>query len=331
MTEISLPTRKLLALSMLRGVGPATLRKIAQVPHFEELPIADFREYLPKNVVASLGTATIADATADADRQVNLALKIDARIISAIDPEYPRLLAQTRDDPQILFVKGQLASSPNKSVAIIGTREPTEHGKIIAKRLTGFFVEDGWSVVSGLALGCDGIAHEVAVGTGGHTVAVLAHGLQTISPKSHTKLAEQILESGGALVTEYRMGQEALPAQFVKRDRTQAGLAQGVVMIQSDIKGGSLFASRAAIEYQRWLSVPYPTDQDVSRREPKVEANLLLADGTPDEKAELLKCKTSDLQRLIVLRGKSDYAQLIGLQEPSLPPVTTPAAQLQLF
>ncbi|MER8748078.1 DNA-protecting protein DprA [Mesorhizobium sp. M1050] len=260
-----------------------------------------------------------------------MALKAGARIISSADAEYPRLLVQTRDDPQILFVKGRLASSPEKSVAIIGTREPTEHGKIIARRLTEFFVEDGWSVVSGLALGWDGIAHEVAVSAGGHTVAVLAHGLQTISPKGHTKLAEQILESGGALVTEYRMGQGPLPAQFVKRDRTQAGLAQGVVMIQSDLKGGSLFASRAAIEYQRWLSVPYPTPQDVSRQEPKVQANILLADGALREKSDLLKCEPGDLERLIVLRSKSDYAQMIHPLALPSPPDQTPLSQLQLF
>lgn len=330
MTEISPQTRALLTLSMLKGVGPATLRKITQVPRFEDLPIAELREFLPKNVAVTLDPGIIADASLDADRQVDLALNAGARIISAVDPDYPRLLAQTRDDPQILFVKGQLASSPEKSVAIIGTREPTEHGKVITTRLTGFFVENGWSVVSGLALGCDAIAHEAAVNAGGHTVAVLAHGLQTIAPKQHTKLAEQILESGGALVTEYRMGQEPLPAQFVKRDRTQAGLAQGVVMIQSDLQGGSLFASRAAVEYQRWLSVPYPTDQDVSRKEPKIQANLLLADGAPSERSDLLKCKPGDLDRIIILRSRSDYAQMTRpLQSSSQAPVSH--SQLQLF
>jgi DNA processing protein len=91
---------------------------------------------------------------------------------------------------------------------------------------------------------------------------VLAHGLQTVAPRQHQSLADDILAGGGALLSEFPFGRPPLPPQFVKRDRTQAGLAQGVVMIQSDVRGGSLHAARAALVYQRWLAVPYPTGKD---------------------------------------------------------------------
>lgn len=313
MTEVTRKTRILLTLSLLKGIGPVGLRKVTQVPYFEEEPLAELLHHLPRNAGANIGSAAIAEAHAEAQRQIDLALAADTQIISSADPGYPALLNKTKDDPQVLFVKGKLAENPDKSVAIIGTREPTAHGKIIAERLTSFFVGEGWSIVSGLALGCDALAHEAAISARGHTVAVLAHGLHTIAPKKHKKLADEILESGGALVTEYRFGQEPAAAQFVKRDRIQAGFAQGVVTIQSDLTGGSLHASRAAIGYNRWLAIPYPTEKDIARREPKIQANLLLADGSPAEKADILRCRSSDLGRLIVLRSKSDYAHMLNL------------------
>lgn len=328
MKAISTKTHMLLTLSMLKGIGPAALRNVAQIPYFEEEGIAELLARLPRNAGANIDAAAIAAAVVEADRQVDLAQAADARIISTTDSEYPSLLKKTKDDPQILFVKGKLAEEPEKSVAIIGTREPTEHGRVIAQRLTGFFVGEGWSVVSGLALGCDALAHEATLDAEGHTVAILAHGLQTVAPSRHKKLAARILESGGALVTEYKFGQEPLPTNFVKRDRIQSGFAQGVVMVQSDLRGGSLHASRASLGYGRWLAVPFPTDQDISRSEAKIQANLLLADGPPKEKAALLKCEQRDLVRVIILRSKSDYARMLGAPSAQAQPQPAPVPEL---
>lgn len=152
----------------------------------------------------------------------------------------------------------------------------------------------------------------------------MAHGLQTIAPARHKNLAQRILNSGGTLITEYRFGQEPLPTNFVKRDRIQAGLAQGVVMIQSDTSGGSLHASRASVEYGRWLAVPYPTEMDIQRNEPKVQANLLLADGSSQDKVDLLKCQQADLRRLIILRSRDDYGLMIEHQSEASPPSSPP-------
>jgi DNA protecting protein DprA len=208
-------------------------------------------------------------------------------------------------------VKGNLAPQPEKSVAVIGTREPTAHGELIARRIAKFFAEQGWSIVSGLAIGCDALAHKAALEHGAHTVAVLAHGLQTIAPSRHKGLAQEILDSGGALITEYRYGQGIQKQQYVKRDRIQAGIAQGVVMVQSDLVGGSLHASRASVEYGRWLAVPIATDRDREYGEPKVQANLLLANGDDRERSSLLRCSTQDLRRVFILRSRDDYVQLL--------------------
>lgn len=312
MTDISAATGKALALSLLPGIGPATLRKLAGLPAFEDLSVEELGALVPA-LSKVLGVPRAWDgALSQAEEQLELAQRHAARILSPMDPEYPALLAGSKDDPFILYVRGLLAPVPTQSVAIIGTRQPTAHGEVIARRITQYFVSMGWSVVSGLALGCDAIAHETAVDAKGHTVAVLAHGLHTIAPSKHRGLAEAILNAGGALVSQYPFGREVIPQQFVQRDKTQAGLAQGVVMIQSDLHGGSLHASRATLEYGRWLAVPYPTEIDRSNAEIKIQANLMLADGAKKEKIELLRMKDEKaLSQLIILRSKEDYARCI--------------------
>lgn len=312
MTDISAATGKALALSLLPGIGPATLRKLAGLPAFEDQSVEELGALVPA-LSKALGVPQAWNgALSQAEEQLELAQRHAARILSPMDPEYPVLLAGSKDDPFILYVRGLLAPEPSQSVAIIGTRQPTAHGEVIARRITQYFVSMGWSVVSGLALGCDAIAHETAVDAKGHTVAVLAHGLHTIAPSKHRGLAEAILNAGGALVSQYPFGREVIPQQFVQRDKTQAGLAQGVVMIQSDLHGGSLHASRATLEYGRWLAVPYPTEIDRSNAEIKIQANLMLAEGAKKEKIELLRMKDEKaLSQLIILRSKEDYARCI--------------------
>lgn len=311
MPAVSESTLRLLSCSALRGIGPAALKKISSVPGFVTANPLHLAEHVPalKKVLAVPGAWEGACEVAHA--QIRAAEADGARIISGLDLDYPSLLLQTSDDPFLLFVKGKLAPTPEKAVAIIGTREPTAHGVLIAERIAGFFASNEWSIVSGLAIGCDAIAHKTALERGAHTVAVLAHGLQTIAPSRHKDLAQQILDAGGALVTEYRYGQGIQKQQYVKRDRIQAGMARGVVMIQSDLVGGSLHASRASVEYGRWLAVPVPTERDKENGEPKVQANLRLANGDDRARAELLRCPPSALRRIFVIRSKEDYAQLL--------------------
>ncbi|AXF06539.1 hypothetical protein CUJ91_00510 [Paraburkholderia graminis] len=311
MNAISTPTRLLLSLSMLKGVGPVALKKASSIRGFVDKAIEEWASEVPQISRALANGGDWQTAQEAAERQIDDAEKHRARILSPLDSEYPNLLAATKDDPFILYVQGTLASNPEQSVAIIGTREPTAHGRLIAKRITQFFAEHDWSIVSGLAIGCDAVAHQMALDVGAHTVAVLAHGLHMIAPTRHKKLAQDILASGGALVSEYPFGQNVQSQQYVKRDRTQAGMAQGVVMIQSDVKGGSLHASRASLDYGRWLAVPYPTDKDLENAEPKVQANLLIAEGTDAERADLLRCSSSALPRIMILRGREDYLRMI--------------------
>lgn len=310
MAAITNKTQFLLSLSFLRGVGPAALKRISKVENFERIGIDGLWDFIPALERALREPFAWERAQELASIQIAQAEKINARIISGLDSDYPSLLASAKDDPFILFLQGKLAPNPHRAVAIIGTRKPTDNGVKVAARITTHMAEQGWSIVSGLAIGCDSVAHQKALDLNAHTVAVMAHGLHTVAPARHKRLAAEIVEKGGALISEYRFGQDVQNAQYVKRDKTQAGLAQGVVMIQSDTVGGSLHASRASINYGRWLAVPYPTEIDRENCEPKIQANLVLADGTHEEKCKLLHCSPNQLSQIIIIRDKRDYQLL---------------------
>lgn len=314
---ISPATQIILSLAMLKGVGPASLRKAG--------PYLDAADFSLDNVatrVPSVGRALAKNDNAwqvaqdEAGRQIEQAERHQARIISFLDTdEYPRLLAATKKDPAILYLKGKLAPRPEQSIAIVGTREPTAHGAVMTTRIARYLSELGWSIVSGLALGCDAAAHQEALDVGGHTVAVLAHGLHMVAPSCNGGLAQRIIDAGGALVSEYAFGQPAQAGQYVQRDRIQAGMARAVVMIQSRLNGGSLHASRACLLYGRVLVVPYPTKRDIEQSRPAVEANLILANADDQKVASVLKCESKDLERVIILNSRDDYSRMLQMVE----------------
>jgi DNA processing protein len=195
----------------------------------------------------------------------------------------------------------------NRAVAIVGTREPTQQGRQIAERITQYFAANRWQVVSGLALGIDTVVHTATLSSNSTTVAVLAHGLDKVYPPENAELADRIVEQGGVLMSEYAYGSRSFPSNFVERDRIQAGLACGVVMVQSDESGGSWHASRAALRYGRYLIIPRPTEADVKAQQPKIRGNQLIAESSAEVRAAFLKCSAKDLERLFVLQSREDY------------------------
>lgn len=302
----------LLALSSLNKVGPSTIKKILKIPGWHNLSLNELgSRFKAVSEALNAGSSVWKQANSYAGSQLESLRTLGASLITIDDNDYPTLLRSCDDAPPFLYVLGNLAPVSFASIAVIGTRSPTRHGEIIAERITKYLCENGVSIISGLALGCDTIAHRTAVESGGHTVAVLAHGLQTISPNQNRKLAEDILKSGGALVSQYPLGNQPTPYQFAERDKTQAGLSRGVVMIQSDKTGGSMHASRAILKYKRWLAYPYPTDSDLSNSEPKIEANTYFSSADEGSLANFLKCEVSDLARLRRLRSKHDYPLLL--------------------
>jgi DNA processing protein len=304
---------KALVLSGVKGVGPSTIERVMGLASFPSHSLYELCDMAASLRKISLTTELFDVALKYAEFQVEAALRNGTQIICPLDVEYPENLKRSSVRLAVLYVKGEVKILNRPSVAIIGTREPTAHGEEIAKRITRWMVEQKWVVVSGLALGCDSIAHQTAVTSGGQTVAVMAHGLNTVSPAGNKALAASIIDSGGALVSEFGFDVKPSPSNFVVRDKTQSGLSNGVIIIQSDVKGGSLHASRAAIKDHRPLIVPYPTIKDIEALEPKICANLLLADGAFIEKCELLKCDPNALSNICIIKTSADYVDMLKL------------------
>lgn len=192
-------------------------------------------------------------------------------------------------------------------MAVIGTREPTEHGVVIARNITKWFASSGWNIVSGLAKGVDTIAHKTTLRSPSKTIAVMAQGLEKVYPAENKHLATEIVTNGGLLISEYPYNASTYRNNFVQRDRIQAGLSSGVIMVQSDINGGSLHASRAILKYGRYLIVPNQSDRDINNSEPKIQANMLFSRMNKSELLNILKTNKFDISKIIIMKNKSEY------------------------
>lgn len=303
-------TFPLLTASKLHGVGARTLSRIAR--EIRQWGAGTDPERVvrsdPRVAQALSETGALEAATRLARADLQAARAQGASILCELDDAYPALLRPVPDRPALLYVLGALRGQDPRNVAVVGTQEPTRDGQRTAARIAGRYALEGWSVVSGLALGIDAAAHTAALEAGGHTVAVLAHGLDTLSPPRHRELAQRIVAAGGALLSEYPYGTAPLRPQFVQRDRLQAGLSLGVILIQSSEDGGSLHAARAALRYGRLLAYPQPSAADAAQGGRAVQATLRLLGGVDLE--SYLKCDARALQRVFRIRGREDYPEL---------------------
>jgi DNA processing protein len=255
MTDSSYTTAIKLALAFKRihGIGRVKLRKILlqlsqcsdiNVP-FQEIA----REYLIDE--PRISSSEIDDAWSAAQRIFDDTQDLYLRVFLYGWPSYPLLLQRLKDAPALLFVRGDIDWNM-PAVAVIGTRHNSPWGETTAKLCARTLAELKSVVVSGLALGIDSIAQKTVVDRGGVTWAVLAHGLHTVSPSSNRDLAKRIIESGGALVSEYLPGEHAQRSYFVERDRIQAGLSRAILVIETGIHGGSMHT----VSFGRDASIP---------------------------------------------------------------------------
>lgn len=172
--------------------------------------------------------------------------------------EYPQSFKQLAAPPQKLYCLGPIADILERPrLSVIGTRRATPYGKAITQQLVTEAVRMGVAIVSGLALGIDGIAHRTALSEKGKTLAVMAHGLDTIYPHSHRQLATDLLASGGVLVSEYPPGTPAYKQNFIARNRLISGLADAILITEAATKSGTMHTAHFALEQGKTvLAVP---------------------------------------------------------------------------
>lgn len=295
---------KLLALSFIDGVGRNKLMTLVRSR-------VDFNQSLDDLVklVCKDQNPDITVIRRQTDEQFLLNEKYCGEIISVLDPRYPKSLIHLPDAPATLFCRGNINLLSTNSVGVIGTRSPTEHGEILNRKVTKWLTTKNFTIVSGLALGHDTIAHDECLNNNGSTIAVLAHGLDTIYPKKNTDLFNRILDKNGLLLSEYPYLTPLYKQSLVQRDRIQAGLSKAIFLVQSSTTGGSLHASRSIMKYNRYLVVLNQSKTDISKNSENISANLaLINDDTNTIKSMFDNKFHPDF--LIKLRSSEDFTIL---------------------
>jgi DNA processing protein len=201
----------------------------------------------------------------EAEVQRQLCETNDVRTVSFWDDDYPMPLKEIFYPPSLLYVRGVLQSADAVAIAIVGTRHCTDYGKMVTEQYAARFAEAGIIVASGLATGVDTYAHKAVLENGGRTYAVIASGIDKMSSSAARQTAKDI-SIRGAVVSEYPCGTPAMPAYFPRRNRIISGVSQGVLVVESGERGGSLITAQFAIDQNRELfAIPGRIYSDRSR------------------------------------------------------------------
>lgn len=250
-------------------------------------------EKLPKEDLSKKISA--AKKENDLDAELNLVKKNNVEVITVFDKSYPKLLKEIYSPPLVLYVKGAMLKKEEIAIAVVGSRYASVYGITTAERLGYELASRGVVVVSGLAKGIDSAAHRGALKAHGKTVAVLGNGLKTVYPPENKKLAEEIVEKGGAVVSEFPMDTLPISRNFPRRNRIISGLSLGVIVVEAARNSGALITADFALEQNREVfAVPGKIDSATS-----FGANELIKQGaklvqTADDVIEELGLELKD-------------------------------------
>ncbi len=241
------------AFNTIAQIGSVRLRKLLN--YFPNLETA---WHAPGTELASAGLENTivekiieARSTLDVEREFGRLETLGIDLCTWSDEGFPKLLREIPNPPIVLYVRGAFQKKDEISIAVVGTRKMSTYGKQAVEELTASLVRAGLTIVSGLALGIDALAHRTAVDTSGRTIAVLACGLDSIYPAANRSLGEAILQSGGALVSELPLGTPPLKHHFPFRNRIISGMSLGTLVVEAAADSGSLITARHALEQNR--------------------------------------------------------------------------------
>ena len=246
-------TLQWLALSFTPGIGAGRGRKLVELfDGIDRVFRARLTELegagLPAGAAQSIAIGKSMELAAD---ELDRVKPNGVRVVAQDDPEYPKRLYEIYDPPLVLYIKGSSEVINNYGLAVVGTRHPTPYGVGMAERLSCDLAARGLVVVSGMARGIDTAAHRGALNAHGLTVAVWGTGLDVTYPKENQKLADQILASGGAILSEFPMGTFPAPQNFPIRNRIISGMSIGVLVIEAGEYSGTRVTARCALEQGR--------------------------------------------------------------------------------
>ena len=268
--NINSTTSTILHLSLLSGVGPAAIKKIisavgnSNISAIYNWSTLEFRQSgishkCSNEIVCGL------DDKKKLEQELFAAEKSNTKIISVLDSEYPELLREIHLPPSILYVQGSCVWQQQDLIAVVGARKAGNYAKTVIRSVVPECVNSGFVIASGGAIGADSMAHQEVLNHGGKTVAVLGSGLLRPYPYSNKKLFEQIVESGGALVSPFSLFSTARPGNFPARNRIISGMSLGCLVVQAAEKSGALITAYCSLDQGREVfAVPGMVDDFLS-------------------------------------------------------------------
>ena len=242
-----------IGISLIPGIGDVNGKKLISYCGSAEAVFKSSRKAL--NAIPGMGERLVNNILNQkvllrAEKEIEYISKNHIRALYYQDTDFPQRLLNCYDHPLVLYYNGAVDLNSHRIVAFVGTRRATDYGRSVCRELLEGLAEKDVLMVSGLAYGIDGCAHRHALEMNISTIGVLGHGLDTLYPSQHKKLAKDMLENGG-LLTDFMSGTKPDRENFPKRNRIVAGMSDAVIIVESDIKGGALITAELANSYNR--------------------------------------------------------------------------------
>ena len=280
-----------------------------------ELRAAGIEERPAREIVAARGRIS-------PDAEIERLSQGGVEAVTWHDPNYPPRLKEIPDPPPVLYYKGTLLPSDERSVAVVGTRGPTTYGREAAAVLVADLARIGITIISGLARGIDGIAHRAALDNGGRTIAVLANGLDIVYPREHTQLFERA-QTQGAVVSEHPLGVRPDSRSFPRRNRLISGMSLGVLVVEAPETSGARWTVWHALQQDREVfcvpgSIFAPTSRFTNRM---IQEGAKLVSDYTDVLEELNVTVVPHQYEMPMLQESDDEAESVLLQHLDVEPL----------
>jgi len=248
----------LFLLLSIEGIGPGKIRNLlAKLKSTKNILASDYQSLMNVEGISTNLAKRIRKASQErgsieklTEKELNKLEKLGGKLITIWDQEYPQILKKIYDPPILFYMLGEFIESDQYSIAIVGTRQPTNYGKVQAERISMDLAKQGITIISGMARGIDSIAHNAATKSGGRTIAVIGSGLDVIYPPENKKLFDKIIENG-VIVSEFTLGTKPDAQNFPRRNRIISGLSLGVIIIETGITGGAMQTAAFALDQNR--------------------------------------------------------------------------------
>ena len=242
----------------VEGIGPGKIRNLlAKFRTSEKILSADFKSLKEADGIGDDLARRIQKINSQRKnvesllkKDLETLTKINGKILTVWDESFPSLLKKIYDPPLLLYIKGSFSKDDEYSIAVVGTRQPTNYGKIQTEKIASDLARQNITIVSGMARGIDSISHRSALKIGKRTIAVTGSGLDVVYPPENKKLYDEIAEKG-LIITEYELGAKPDAVNFPKRNRIISGLSLGCVVVETGIAGGAMQTAAFALDQNR--------------------------------------------------------------------------------